>query len=94
MACPCNCESFAIHIRGIQFQGIGAMENRAAERSMNEDRRAFENLRRDGLRPGKYRGAANLERAAEIPQEIQMGMIMPNDLKTALKNGDGEILGI
>ena len=94
MSCKCRCESFAEHIRGIQFQGIGAMENRASERAMNEDRGAFERLRANGIRPGKYRGARNLERAAEIPQEVQMGMIMPKDLKTALKNGDGEIVGL
>jgi hypothetical protein len=94
MPCKCRCANFAEHIRGIQFQGIGAMDNRASERSMNEDRGAFERLRKDGIRPGKYRGAANLERAAEIPHEVELGMIMPKDLKTALKNGDGEIVGL
>jgi hypothetical protein len=94
MTCPCNCATFADHIRGIQFQGIKAMENRASEKAMIEDRGAYERLRKNGIRPGKYRGARNLERAAEIPQEVQMGMILPKDLKTALKNGDGEIVGL
>lgn len=94
MDCKCGCESFAEHIRGIQFQGWGAADTRDYERKMQEDRRAFENLRKDGLRPGKYRGAANLERAAEIPQEVKMGMILPKGVKQALKQGDGEIVGI
>lgn len=67
---------------------------RDSERRINEDSEAFVRLRANGIRPGKYRGARNLERAAEIPQEVKMGMILPKDVKTALKNGDGEILGI
>lgn len=94
MDCKCNCGTFAEHIRGIQFQGFGAADTREQERRINEDRGAFERLRANGIRPGKYRGARNLERAAEIPQEVQMGMIMPENLKTALKNGDGEIVGL
>lgn len=88
------CESFADHIRGVQFSGWTAQEHRQADRDLTTDLDAYKRMRDQGLRPGKMRGARNLERAAEIPQEVQMGMIMPSDLKTALKNGDGEIVGL
>lgn len=94
MDCKCGCETFAEHIKGIQFQGWGAADTRTYEKNLTQDMRAFERLRKDGIRPGKFRGAANIERSAEIPQEVKMGMIMPKDLKQALKQGDGEIIGL
>lgn len=94
MTCPCNCATFAEHIRGIQFNGAGADGTRQREKELATDLDAYKRMRDQGLRPGKTRGARNLERAAEIPQEVKMGMILPKDVKTALKNGDGEIVGL
>lgn len=88
------CESFADHIRGIQFSGWTAQEHRQADRSLTIDLDAYKRMRDQGYRPGKTKGARNLERAAEIPQELSLGMILPKDVKTALKNGDGQILGL
>lgn len=88
------CASFAEHIRSLTFTGWSFAETEAKGRRMAEDHQAFRNLRANGLKPGKLTGAANLERAAEIPQEVGLGMILPKDVKTALKNGDGEIVGL
>ena len=88
------CETQAEHFKSLTFNGWGSYNTQRRETIMSKDMAAFKRLRDEGLRPGRLTGARLLERDAEIPQEVQLGHGLDKATKQALKQGDGEIVGL
>jgi len=78
----------------VQLTGWGRAERAQQDRNLATDLDAYKRLRNDGELVARTKGARNLERTAEIPQELRLGMALPKDVKQALKQGDGEIVGL
>lgn len=90
MACARGCcDTPADHFRSIGTAHRVAPEVNARDKILSEDMAAYKRLRKGGQVVAKMHGARNLERAAEIPQELKLGMILPQNVKNAIKRGDG-----
>lgn len=88
------CDTQAEHFRSVSLNSWVGANSKVNERRLSADLDAYKRMRDEGLRPFRTKGARFMEQSAEIPQEIGLGGLLDKPTKTALKQGDGEIVGL
>ena len=87
---PCECPTYRDHVASIGFApsampsrtgGAFALENVEREKRWTQDHAAYRRLVADGLQPQTLDGAAELERRASRPVEVEHGLGAPDELR-------------
>lgn len=76
--CP---QCFAIKLRSIQFQGMGASDRRSDTKTRDEDMWAYKRLRRSGVQPQHVFGSSEIEKRADSQFEVEHHMVMSPEVR-------------
>lgn len=84
--CKCNCDSFKEHIgdgpfiaaaaRPTSGKALGVHSANVGEKWLEKDKKAYKDMKDQGIQPEKLRGAHNLAMRASDRHEIESGELM------------------
>lgn len=78
---PC----FAIKVRSIQFQGMGAADRRQSESERSRDMDEYKRLRRQGYQPQHVFGSAELAAQAGSTFEVEHSVVMAPSIRKEME---------